>query len=63
MKRARSEQIQYTVAQYLRRRQYVDADVTTTKNQKLSQSPEEMAANLTGNNEGGRCQRGGLWMW
>ena len=47
MKRVRTEQIQYTVAQYLKRRQYVDTE-GALKGAKLSQSAEEMAANLTG---------------
>ena len=47
MKRVRTEQIQYTVAQYLKRRQYVDTE-SSLKGAKLSQSAEEMAANLTG---------------
>lgn len=47
MKRVRTEQIQYAVAQYLKRRQYVDTD-GSLKGAKLSQSAEEMAASLTG---------------
>lgn len=47
MKRVRTEQIQYTVAQYLKRRQYVDTD-SSLKGSKLYQSAEEMAASLTG---------------
>lgn len=47
MKRVRTEQIQYAVAQYLKRRQYVDTD-GTLKGAKLFQSAEEMAASLTG---------------
>lgn len=47
MKRVRTEQIQYAVTQYLKRRQYVDTDASL-KGAKLSQSPEEMAASLTG---------------
>lgn len=47
MKRVRTEQIQYAVAQYLKRRQYVDTD-GSLKGAKLHQSPEEMAASLTG---------------
>lgn len=47
MKRIRTEQIQYAVAQYLKRRQYVDTD-GSLKGAKLYQSPEEMAASLTG---------------
>uniref|UniRef100_A0A3P9IFX2 TAF5-like RNA polymerase II, p300/CBP-associated factor (PCAF)-associated factor n=1 Tax=Oryzias latipes TaxID=8090 RepID=A0A3P9IFX2_ORYLA len=46
MKRVRTEQIQYAVTQYLKRRQYVDTD-GSLKGAKLSQSPEEMAASLT----------------
>ncbi|KAJ8416063.1 hypothetical protein AAFF_G00380850 [Aldrovandia affinis] len=52
MKRVRTEQIQYTVAQYLKRRQYVDIE-SPLKGAKLSQSPEEMAANLTVQTESG----------
>ena len=47
MKRVRTEQIQYAVAQYLKRRQYVDAE-SPMRGAKLFQTPEEMAANLTG---------------
>ncbi|XP_021423628.2 TAF5-like RNA polymerase II p300/CBP-associated factor-associated factor 65 kDa subunit 5L isoform X1 [Oncorhynchus mykiss] len=52
MKRVRTEQIQYTVAQYLKRRQYVDTE-SSLKGTKLSQSAEEMAANLTVQTESG----------
>ncbi|KAG7492964.1 hypothetical protein MATL_G00020810 [Megalops atlanticus] len=52
MKRVRTEQIQYTVAQYLKRRQYVDTE-SSLKGSKLSQSAEEMAANLTVQTESG----------
>ena len=47
MKRGRTEQIQYAVTQYLKRRQYVDTE-GSLKGAKLSQSAEEMAASLTG---------------
>jgi len=47
MKRVRTEQIQHAVAQYLKRRQYVDAE-SPLKGAKLFQTPEEMAANLSG---------------
>lgn len=47
MKRVRTEQIQYAVAQFLKRRQYVDTD-SSLKGAKLFQSAEEMAASLTG---------------
>lgn len=47
MKRGRTEQIQHTVAQYLKRRQYADVD-GSLKGAKLAQSAEEMAANLMG---------------
>lgn len=47
MKRVRTEQIQHVVAQYLKRRQYVDTD-GSLKGAKLFQSAEEMAASLTG---------------
>ncbi|XP_043075890.1 TAF5-like RNA polymerase II p300/CBP-associated factor-associated factor 65 kDa subunit 5L [Puntigrus tetrazona] len=46
MKRVRTEQIQYAVTQYLKRRQYIDTDASL-KGVKLSQSAEEMAASLT----------------
>ncbi|XP_069036062.1 TAF5-like RNA polymerase II p300/CBP-associated factor-associated factor 65 kDa subunit 5L [Lepisosteus oculatus] len=52
MKRVRAEQIQYTVAQYLKRRQYVDVE-SSLKGAKLSQTAEEMAANLTVQTESG----------
>ncbi|KAL1005969.1 hypothetical protein UPYG_G00066280 [Umbra pygmaea] len=52
MKRGRTEQIQHTVAQYLKRRQYVDTE-SSLKGAKLSQSAEEMAANLTVQTESG----------
>ncbi|KPP79049.1 TAF5-like RNA polymerase II p300/CBP-associated factor-associated factor 65 kDa subunit 5L-like, partial [Scleropages formosus] len=52
MKRVRTEQIQYTVAQYLKRRQYVDTE-SSLKGAKLSHSAEEMAANLTVQSESG----------
>lgn len=53
MKRVRTEQIQYAVAQYLKRRQYVDTD-GSLKGAKLFQSAEEMAASLTGEQTGNR---------
>ncbi|XP_056312441.1 TAF5-like RNA polymerase II p300/CBP-associated factor-associated factor 65 kDa subunit 5L [Danio aesculapii] len=46
MKRVRTEQIQYAVTQYLKRRQYIDTD-GSLKGAKLSQTAEEMAASLT----------------
>lgn len=46
MKRVRTEQIQYAVVQYLKKRQYVDTD-SSLKTAKLCQTAEEMAANLT----------------
>ncbi|KAI4902314.1 hypothetical protein NFI96_032260 [Prochilodus magdalenae] len=46
MKRGRTEQIQYAVTQYLKRRQYVDTE-GSLKGVKLSQTAEEMAASLT----------------
>ncbi|XP_010887535.2 TAF5-like RNA polymerase II p300/CBP-associated factor-associated factor 65 kDa subunit 5L [Esox lucius] len=52
MKRGRTEQIQHTVAQYLKRRQYVDTE-SSLKGVKLSQSAEEMAANITVQTESG----------
>lgn len=51
MKRVRTEQIQYAVAQFLKRRQYVDTD-SSLKGAKLFQSAEEMAASLTGDKRG-----------
>lgn len=48
MKRVRTEQIQYAVTQYLKRRQYVDAADGSLKATKLFQTAEEMAASLTG---------------
>lgn len=53
MKRVRTEQIQYAVAQYLKRRQYVDTD-SSLKGAKLFQSAEEMAASLTGEQSANR---------
>lgn len=47
MKRVRTEQIQFAVAQFLKRRQYVDTE-SSLKGGKLFQSAEEMAASLTG---------------
>ncbi len=47
MKRVRTEQVQYAVTQYLKRRQYIDTD-GSLKGAKLSQTAEEMAASLTG---------------
>ncbi|MBN3285301.1 TAF5L factor, partial [Polyodon spathula] len=52
MKRVRTEQFQYTVAQYLKRRQYVESD-GPPKGPKLSQTAEEMATNLTVQTESG----------
>uniref|UniRef100_A0A3P8S4Y5 TAF5-like RNA polymerase II, p300/CBP-associated factor (PCAF)-associated factor n=1 Tax=Amphiprion percula TaxID=161767 RepID=A0A3P8S4Y5_AMPPE len=52
MKRARTEQIQYVVSQYLKRRQYVDTE-SSLKGAKLFQSAEEMAASLTVQTESG----------
>ncbi|XP_077380104.1 TAF5-like RNA polymerase II p300/CBP-associated factor-associated factor 65 kDa subunit 5L [Festucalex cinctus] len=53
MKRVRTEQIQYAVAQYLKRRQYVDSADGSLKAAKLLQTPEEMAASLTVQSESG----------
>lgn len=50
--RVRIEQIQYDVAQYLKRRQYVDID-SSLKGVKFQQSAEEMAASLTVQSESG----------
>lgn len=55
MKRVRTEQIQMAVSCYLKRRQYVDSDGPLKQGLRLSQTPEEMAANLTGN-PGGRSR-------
>lgn len=52
MKRVRTEQIQFAVAQYLKRRQYVDTD-SSLKGARLFQSAEEMAASLTVQTESG----------
>lgn len=49
MKRVRTEHIQMAVSCYLKRRQYVDSDGPLKQGLRLSQTPEEMAANLTGN--------------
>lgn len=49
MKRVRTEQIQMAVSCYLKRRQYVDSDGPLKQGLRLSQTAEEMAANLTGN--------------
>lgn len=48
MKRVRTEQIQMAVSCYLKRRQYVDSDGPLKQGLRLSQTAEEMAANLTG---------------
>ncbi|XP_061535686.1 TAF5-like RNA polymerase II p300/CBP-associated factor-associated factor 65 kDa subunit 5L [Phyllopteryx taeniolatus] len=53
MKRVRTEQIQYAVAQYLKRRQYVDSADGSLKAAKLFQTAEEMAASLTVQSESG----------
>lgn len=58
MKRVRTEQIQMAVSCYLKRRQYVDTDGPLKQGLRLSQTPEEMAANLTG---GCGLERGGAW--
>ena len=47
MKRVRTEQIQFNVAQSLKRREHVDTD-GALKGWKLSQSPEDIGAHLTG---------------
>ncbi|KAK2086086.1 TAF5-like RNA polymerase II p300 [Saguinus oedipus] len=52
MKRVRTEQIQMAVSCYLKRRQYVDSDGPLKQGLRLSQTAEEMAANLTGNDGG-----------
>lgn len=48
MKRVRTEQVQVAVSCYLKRRQYVDSEGPLKQGLRLSQTPEEMAANLTG---------------
>nr|XP_057934930.1 TAF5-like RNA polymerase II p300/CBP-associated factor-associated factor 65 kDa subunit 5L isoform X2 [Doryrhamphus excisus] len=53
MKRVRTEQIQYAVAQYLKRRQYVDSTEGSLKAAKFFQTAEEMAAGLTVQTESG----------
>lgn len=53
MKRVRTEQIQMAVSCYLKRRQYVDTDGPLKQGLRLSQTPEEMAANLTVQSESG----------
>ncbi|XP_061881991.1 TAF5-like RNA polymerase II p300/CBP-associated factor-associated factor 65 kDa subunit 5L [Entelurus aequoreus] len=53
MKRVRAEQIQYAVAQYLKRRQYADSAEGVLKAAKLLQTAEEMAASLTVQTESG----------
>lgn len=47
MKRVRTEQVQVAVSCYLKRRQYVDSEGPLKQGLRLSQTPEEMAANLT----------------
>uniref|UniRef100_A0A8C5MQL4 TATA-box binding protein associated factor 5 like n=1 Tax=Leptobrachium leishanense TaxID=445787 RepID=A0A8C5MQL4_9ANUR len=46
MKRIRTEQIQLAVTCYLKRRHYIDVEGTLKQGQRLSQTAEEMAANL-----------------
>lgn len=53
MKRVRTEQIQMAVSCYLKRRQYGDADGPLKQGLRLSQSAEEMAANLAVQSESG----------
>ncbi|XP_036760567.2 TAF5-like RNA polymerase II p300/CBP-associated factor-associated factor 65 kDa subunit 5L isoform X3 [Manis pentadactyla] len=53
MKRVRTEQIQMAVSCYLKRRQYVDSDGALKQGLRLSQTAEEMAANLTVQSESG----------
>lgn len=48
MKRVRTEQVQVAVSCYLKRRQYTDSEGPLKQGLRLSQTPEEMAANLTG---------------
>lgn len=51
MKRVRSEQIQMAVSCYLKRRQYIDSEGPPKQGLRLCQTAEEMAANLTGNQQ------------
>ncbi|ERE87312.1 TAF5-like RNA polymerase II CBP-associated factor-associated factor subunit 5L [Cricetulus griseus] len=53
MKRVCTEQVQVAVSCYLKRRQYVDSDGPLKQGLRLSQTPEEMAANLTVQSESG----------
>ncbi|XP_015359798.1 TAF5-like RNA polymerase II p300/CBP-associated factor-associated factor 65 kDa subunit 5L isoform X3 [Marmota marmota marmota] len=53
MKRVRTEQLQTAVSCYLKRRQYVDSDGPLKQGLRLSQSAEEMAANLSVQSESG----------
>ncbi|EDL11763.1 TAF5-like RNA polymerase II p300/CBP-associated factor-associated factor 65 kDa subunit 5L [Mus musculus] len=53
MKRVRTEQVQVAVSCYLKRRQYVDSEGPLKQGLRLSQTPEEMAANLTVQSESG----------
>ncbi|XP_040132988.1 TAF5-like RNA polymerase II p300/CBP-associated factor-associated factor 65 kDa subunit 5L isoform X4 [Ictidomys tridecemlineatus] len=53
MKRVRTEQLQTAVSCYLKRRQYVDSDGPLKQSLRLSQSAEEMAANLSVQSESG----------
>lgn len=52
MKRVRTEHVQMAVSCYLKRRQYVDSDGPLKQGLRLSQTAEEMAANLTGDHVG-----------
>lgn len=75
MKRVRAEHIQMAVSCYLKRRQYVDSDGPLKQGLRLSQTAEEMATNLTGNQRGdcsqdewqhscrGPGERACLWRW
>ncbi|XP_049737150.1 TAF5-like RNA polymerase II p300/CBP-associated factor-associated factor 65 kDa subunit 5L isoform X1 [Elephas maximus indicus] len=53
MKRVRTEQIQTAVSCYLKRRQYADSEGLLKQGLRLSQTAEEMAANLTVQSESG----------
>uniref|UniRef100_A0A8I6AK85 TFIID subunit TAF5 NTD2 domain-containing protein n=1 Tax=Rattus norvegicus TaxID=10116 RepID=A0A8I6AK85_RAT len=53
MKRVRREHVQVAVSCYLKRLQYVDSEGPLKQGLRLSQTPEEMAANLTVQSESG----------
>ncbi|XP_038172285.1 TAF5-like RNA polymerase II p300/CBP-associated factor-associated factor 65 kDa subunit 5L isoform X3 [Arvicola amphibius] len=53
LKGGRTEQVQVAVTCYLKRRQYMDSEGPLKQGLRLSQTPEEMAANLTVQSESG----------